>query len=169
MRVRLGLLVLGAVAASAPTAPALAAGEAPAPVVKILAVEEPTFVAGPRGLSLALPGANVGSGAVVARDCTVVTSAHVLEGHTVFAVRFTDEPRLFPAGEGWAYHGSNYLVLRLLEEQLRGKRAGGRVGAEEADDGHRHQRRLQPDVARIHVHAEAHRLATHHRWSHIAQ
>jgi D-alanyl-D-alanine carboxypeptidase len=29
-------------------------------------------------------------------------------------------PRLFPPGEGWAYHGSNYLVLRLLVEQVTG-------------------------------------------------
>jgi D-alanyl-D-alanine carboxypeptidase len=26
-------------------------------------------------------------------------------------------PRLFPPGEGWSYHGSNYIVLRLLVEQ----------------------------------------------------
>lgn len=30
------------------------------------------------------------------------------------------KPRLFPAGEGWAYHGSNYLVLRLLVEEATG-------------------------------------------------
>jgi D-alanyl-D-alanine carboxypeptidase len=27
------------------------------------------------------------------------------------------KPRLFPPGESWAYHGSNYLVLRLLIEE----------------------------------------------------
>ena len=30
------------------------------------------------------------------------------------------KPRLFPPGEGWAYHGSNYVVLRLLVEQATG-------------------------------------------------
>jgi D-alanyl-D-alanine carboxypeptidase len=30
------------------------------------------------------------------------------------------KPRLFPPGEGWAYHGSNYLVLRLLVEEATG-------------------------------------------------
>jgi D-alanyl-D-alanine carboxypeptidase len=30
------------------------------------------------------------------------------------------KPRLFPPGEGWAYHGSNYLVLRLLVERATG-------------------------------------------------
>jgi D-alanyl-D-alanine carboxypeptidase len=30
------------------------------------------------------------------------------------------QPRLFPPGGGWAYHGSNYLVLRLLVEQATG-------------------------------------------------
>jgi D-alanyl-D-alanine carboxypeptidase len=29
-------------------------------------------------------------------------------------------PRLFPPGEGWAYHGSNYIVLRLLVEEATG-------------------------------------------------
>jgi D-alanyl-D-alanine carboxypeptidase len=29
-------------------------------------------------------------------------------------------PRLFPPGEGWAYHGSNYIVLRLLVEKATG-------------------------------------------------
>ena len=28
--------------------------------------------------------------------------------------------RLFPPGEGWAYHGSNYIVLRLLVEEATG-------------------------------------------------
>jgi D-alanyl-D-alanine carboxypeptidase len=28
-----------------------------------------------------------------------------------------EKPRLFAPGEGWAYHGSNYLVLRLLVEE----------------------------------------------------
>lgn len=28
-----------------------------------------------------------------------------------------EKPRLFAPGEGWAYHGSNYLVLRLIVEQ----------------------------------------------------
>jgi D-alanyl-D-alanine carboxypeptidase len=31
-----------------------------------------------------------------------------------------EKPRLLPPGEGWAYHGSNYLVLRLLVEQATG-------------------------------------------------
>jgi D-alanyl-D-alanine carboxypeptidase len=31
-----------------------------------------------------------------------------------------EKPRLFPAGEGWAYHGSNYLVLRLVVEEATG-------------------------------------------------
>jgi D-alanyl-D-alanine carboxypeptidase len=30
------------------------------------------------------------------------------------------KPRLFPPGDGWAYHGSNYLVLRLLVEEATG-------------------------------------------------
>jgi D-alanyl-D-alanine carboxypeptidase len=31
-----------------------------------------------------------------------------------------EKPRLFDPGEGWAYHGSNYVVLRLLVEQATG-------------------------------------------------
>jgi D-alanyl-D-alanine carboxypeptidase len=31
-----------------------------------------------------------------------------------------DKPRLFPPGEGWSYHGSNYIVLRLIVEQATG-------------------------------------------------
>jgi D-alanyl-D-alanine carboxypeptidase len=31
-----------------------------------------------------------------------------------------EKPRLFPPGEGWSYHGSNYLVLRLIVEQTTG-------------------------------------------------
>ncbi len=31
-----------------------------------------------------------------------------------------ERPRLFPPGEGWAYHGSNYIVLRLLVEEATG-------------------------------------------------
>lgn len=31
-----------------------------------------------------------------------------------------EKPRLFPPGEGWAYHGSNYIVLRLLIEEAMG-------------------------------------------------
>ena len=31
-----------------------------------------------------------------------------------------EKPRQFPPGEGWAYHGSNYLVLRLVAEQATG-------------------------------------------------
>src|SRR6186997_853086 len=31
-----------------------------------------------------------------------------------------EKPRLFPPGEGWAYHGSNYLVLRLVVEETTG-------------------------------------------------
>jgi D-alanyl-D-alanine carboxypeptidase len=31
-----------------------------------------------------------------------------------------EKPREFPPGEGWAYHGSNYLVLGLLVEQATG-------------------------------------------------
>jgi len=30
------------------------------------------------------------------------------------------KPRLFPPGEGWAYHGSNYLALRLVIEEATG-------------------------------------------------
>jgi D-alanyl-D-alanine carboxypeptidase len=29
-------------------------------------------------------------------------------------------PRLFPPGQGWSYHGSNYIVLRLLVEEATG-------------------------------------------------
>jgi len=32
-----------------------------------------------------------------------------------------ERPRLFPAGEGWAYTGSNYLALGLLVEELTGE------------------------------------------------
>ena len=32
-----------------------------------------------------------------------------------------EKPRLFPPGEGWAYHGSNYIVLRLLVEEATGQ------------------------------------------------
>ena len=31
-----------------------------------------------------------------------------------------ERPRLFPPGEGWSYHGSNYIVLRLLVEEATG-------------------------------------------------
>ena len=31
-----------------------------------------------------------------------------------------EKPRLFPPGEGWAYHGSNYIVLGLVVEQVTG-------------------------------------------------
>ena len=31
-----------------------------------------------------------------------------------------EKPRLFPPGEGWAYHGSNYLVLGLVVEEATG-------------------------------------------------
>jgi D-alanyl-D-alanine carboxypeptidase len=31
-----------------------------------------------------------------------------------------DKPRLFPPGDGWAYHGSNYIVLRLVVEEATG-------------------------------------------------
>jgi len=31
-----------------------------------------------------------------------------------------EKPRQFAPGEGWAYHGSNYLVLRLLAEEATG-------------------------------------------------
>jgi D-alanyl-D-alanine carboxypeptidase len=30
------------------------------------------------------------------------------------------KPRLFPPGKGWAYHGSNYIVLRLVVEEATG-------------------------------------------------
>jgi D-alanyl-D-alanine carboxypeptidase len=30
------------------------------------------------------------------------------------------KPRLFPPGDGWAYHGSNYIVLRLVVEEATG-------------------------------------------------
>jgi D-alanyl-D-alanine carboxypeptidase len=33
-----------------------------------------------------------------------------------------EKPRLFPPGKGWAYHGSNYIVLRLIVEQTTGLR-----------------------------------------------
>jgi D-alanyl-D-alanine carboxypeptidase len=32
-----------------------------------------------------------------------------------------EKPRLFAPGEGWAYHGSNYIVLRLLVEEVTGR------------------------------------------------
>jgi D-alanyl-D-alanine carboxypeptidase len=32
-----------------------------------------------------------------------------------------EKPRLFAPGKGWAYHGSNYIVLRLLVEEVTGK------------------------------------------------
>jgi D-alanyl-D-alanine carboxypeptidase len=44
------------------------------------------------------------------------------------------KPRLFPPGERWAYHGSNYLVLRLVVERTLG------VGLRDA----LHQRVLEP-------------------------
>jgi D-alanyl-D-alanine carboxypeptidase len=31
-----------------------------------------------------------------------------------------EKPRLFPPGDGWAYHGSNYIVLRLVVEEATG-------------------------------------------------
>jgi len=31
-----------------------------------------------------------------------------------------EKPRLFPPGEGWAYHGSNYIALRLVVEEATG-------------------------------------------------
>ena len=31
-----------------------------------------------------------------------------------------EKPRLFPPGEGWAYHGSNYIALRLVVEETTG-------------------------------------------------
>lgn len=31
-----------------------------------------------------------------------------------------EKPRLFPPGEGWSYHGSNYLVLGLIVEEATG-------------------------------------------------
>jgi len=31
-----------------------------------------------------------------------------------------EKPRLFPPGEGWSYHGSNYIVLRLVVEETTG-------------------------------------------------
>ena len=31
-----------------------------------------------------------------------------------------EKPRLFAPGEGWAYHGSNYIVLRLIVEEKTG-------------------------------------------------
>ena len=31
-----------------------------------------------------------------------------------------EEPRLFAPGEGWSYHGSNYLVLGLIVEETTG-------------------------------------------------
>jgi D-alanyl-D-alanine carboxypeptidase len=31
-----------------------------------------------------------------------------------------EKPRLFPPGAGWAYHGSNYIVLRLIVEEATG-------------------------------------------------
>jgi D-alanyl-D-alanine carboxypeptidase len=32
-----------------------------------------------------------------------------------------EKPRLFAPGAGWAYHGSNYIVLRLLVEEVTGR------------------------------------------------
>lgn len=34
--------------------------------------------------------------------------------------RVLEKPRLFPPGKGWAYHGSNYIVLGLLVEEATG-------------------------------------------------
>jgi D-alanyl-D-alanine carboxypeptidase len=35
-----------------------------------------------------------------------------------------EKPRLFAPGEGWAYHGSNYLALGLLVEETTGSKLG---------------------------------------------
>jgi D-alanyl-D-alanine carboxypeptidase len=69
------------------------------------------------------------------------------------------KPRLFPPGEGWAYHGSNYIVLRLLVEAATGtslpdalrERLFARLGLEKTDlvegplRGHRAHGYLAPD------------------------
>ena len=52
-----------------------------------------------------------------------------------------EKPRLFPPGEGWAYHGSNYVALRLVVEEATGmslrdalrQRVFGPLGLERTD------------------------------------
>jgi D-alanyl-D-alanine carboxypeptidase len=47
--------------------------------------------------------------------------AHRWELHARDELRLVlEKPRLFPPGHGWAYHGSNYIVLRLLVEEATG-------------------------------------------------
>ena len=52
-----------------------------------------------------------------------------------------EKPRLFPPGKGWAYHGSNYIVLRLVVEAATGmglrdalhERVFGPLGLQQTD------------------------------------
>jgi D-alanyl-D-alanine carboxypeptidase len=47
--------------------------------------------------------------------------AHVWELDARDELRLVmEKPRLFPPGEGWSYHGSNYIVLRLVVEEATG-------------------------------------------------
>jgi len=47
--------------------------------------------------------------------------AHRYElGHREQLELVLEKPRLFAPGKGWAYHGSNYLVLGLIVEQTTG-------------------------------------------------
>jgi D-alanyl-D-alanine carboxypeptidase len=41
-------------------------------------------------------------------------------GHREQLAQVLEKPRLFAPGEGWAYHGSNYLVLGLIVEETTG-------------------------------------------------
>ena len=67
-------------------------------------------------------------------------------------------PRLFPPGEGWAYHGSNYIVLRLLVEEATGRRCATPSGSASLDrwpDANRSGRRSSPrDCARGYLPAD---------------
>ncbi len=47
--------------------------------------------------------------------------AHRFElGHREQLAQVMEEPRLFAPGEGWSYHGSNYLALGLIVEEATG-------------------------------------------------
>ncbi len=47
--------------------------------------------------------------------------AHRFElGHREQLELVMEKPRLFAPGEGWSYHGSNYLVLGLIVEEVTG-------------------------------------------------
>jgi D-alanyl-D-alanine carboxypeptidase len=41
-------------------------------------------------------------------------------GHLEQLAEVMEKPRLFEPGEGWSYHGSNYLILGLIVEELTG-------------------------------------------------